>query len=115
LQQLVEGLTQERAFAFLTEPDPDANARLIWRPGQSSPRWISPDGIEANQITGGGLIIAVSDAHQDRSQIVEDGFSLVLRTVSWVKLKLALTRGAPLELFTTDGPSFAVEWMDDPS
>ncbi|MCA9711766.1 MAG: hypothetical protein KDK70_38375, partial [Myxococcales bacterium] len=71
-------LPQGMTFALMTAPDPAANARLVWSPGQTGPAAITPPGSAGERMTGSMLIVAPG-VDEDRVTLVEDRFVLLAR------------------------------------
>jgi len=99
-------------LALRTQPDPRANACLVWRPGQEQPMAITPTDSNGSRKTGAFLAF-VPDHDANEIRMVEDGFSLFLTNRAWQKIREALLSGT--EVFVSaagaDAASISVEWV----
>jgi hypothetical protein len=112
LRQLIDRAPAEAAFALLLAPDPRANVRLVWRPGQDGVRTIFPhtDAGRAD-LTGGFLLLAPYPDAVEGGRIVEDGFALQLQPATWARLREALRDGRPFTLPAAGaGLDFTLHW-----
>lgn len=87
----------DATFAWLTDAELDADAFLVWEPGQASPSAALSRGSRGAAVAGNFVRFA-PDAARDRGALLEDGFSFELTTDSWAALRRALEEGAPFEL-----------------
>lgn len=100
-------------LAFLALRDPDANACLVWEPGQGEPAAITPPGGDGSRVAGAFAVVLGEQPH-DGGMIVEDGFVLELTELSWAKFQRALLGGTELAIpATAGGMDFALTWRDD--
>jgi hypothetical protein len=103
-------LPPETALALLAEPDVDANACLVWQPGQRSPEAISPPGSDGSRASG-GFMLFVPQQTADAGQLMEDGFAFLLRDASWQATRNALCSGSPLQIQPMgQGMGLAIAW-----
>ena len=98
-----------QALALLTDPAPDADARLVWAPGQHRPKAITPPGTIGSRVTG-SFIVLVPASERDEVRLIEDGYAVLLTVESWESLRAALRGRQPLALLPSEGPSLLVEW-----
>ncbi len=73
LRELLAPLPPEAAFALLTAADGQANARLVYRPGQGGPEAIAPPDSAGSRVTGGFVAVVPSPDRQG-GEAFEDGF-----------------------------------------
>jgi len=106
----LDALPETTPFCLLTRPAPDANALLVWRPGQDGPRWISEQGSEASRLSGSCFFVNPG-ATSDQALPLEDGYSLDLSAESWSALSAALREQRALSLKLEDGKRLEVAWF----
>lgn len=94
------------AAALATGFTANADAYLVWRPGQQGPMAASR-GQTAQRFAGAFLCFAAS-GDADGAMIVEDGFGLTLTQPSFELLLAALDSGGELEIPGANGLSFAL-------
>ena len=111
LPRLLAEIPPDTAFAILGSPAPQANALLVWFPGQREREAISAPGSDGSRLGGLHLIVAVA-AGEGRLTIIEDGFGAVFTPSSWQSFTSALSRRGPFKIPPNDqGPGFEVVWM----
>lgn len=108
----VSALPGSSSFAFLLRHSRDANAILVWRPGQAEANRLAPDGSDASRLSGSFLRF-VPSPQGDRAQLVEDGYTLLLAQDSLAALRAALASELPLSLSLVDGLRFELEWLPE--
>ncbi len=100
-------------LALIALRDPDANACLVWEPGQDEPTAISPPGSDGSRVSGAYAVVLGEQPH-DGGKLFEDGFIIELTDLSWAKFRRALLGGTDLVLpATADDMDFALTWRDD--
>jgi hypothetical protein len=109
LPRLLEG-APEGGFGLTTDFDTEADAWLVWEPGQSSPNAITPPGSRGERV-GGCFIAFVPGQAADEGLLVEDGFAWMLTDASWSALRRALTEGQSLALLAEGGRRLRLEWV----
>lgn len=109
LRKLLEPSAPSEPVALLTDPTPDANARLVWRPGQTEPTAITPPGSDGSRMTGIFLLVT-GGVERDEVRLFEDGYALLLTPDSLASLWQALRDEQPFSLDRCEGMTFAVEW-----
>lgn len=109
----VRRLPANRPIALvMCAPNPDANAILVWEPGQRQPDAISQPGGNGERL-GGNFIAFVPDGKVDELRLHEDGFALLLRVESWMSLRDALLEGRTFELPTSGAATlFQLRWTE---
>ena len=105
----VSSLPAGASFALLLRPSLDANAILVWRPGQAEASRLAPDGSDASRLSGSFLWFVPSQ-QSDRARPVEDGYSLLLSADSWAALSAALVAEQALSLSLDADLRFELEW-----
>jgi hypothetical protein len=112
LREAFANAPDEGAVAFLLDPDPEANVRLVWQPGQTEPQTITPAASDGSCLTGGFLALVFGPSLQDSGRIVEDGFAVMLSTASWGRVKEALLtgKGVRVSAVEPDTMDFVLEW-----
>jgi len=96
------------AFAIVPEPDPGADALMVWHTGDVGPGAISPPGSTGQRLSV-CFVIIVPEQTEDDLRVSEDGVSLLLRDTSWDRLRELLISGQSLTLSMSDGRSMSVE------
>jgi hypothetical protein len=110
-KNLLDSFPEEGAFAFLTEPDPDANFRLVWKPGLESPCAIFPRTYHGNMATGCFLAIVYAQDLENEGKVIDDGFGMIMNLSSWKEFKKAIQKGESLTIASVgDGKSLRLEW-----
>lgn len=99
------------AFAWLADAEPDADAVLVWEPGQTAP--------SAAPVPGGrGAAVAASfamftPAERDRGALLEDGVRFELSPDTWTALRDALDRGDAFDIAPSRGSKgLAIRWAE---
>jgi hypothetical protein len=106
----VRALPASAPFALLTRPAPNANAILVWTPGQEGISGISPDGSDGSLLSGSSLMV-VPGGQRDQIRPFEDGYSVRFSTESWELLSASLVAQRALALKMADGMRFELEWL----
>jgi hypothetical protein len=104
----------EGAFALGLDADPEANARLVWEPGDDGVNTVTPASGDASCLTVGFLAVVFGPDLAGGGRVVEDGFAVTLDREPWQRLRDALTGGEPVAL-PAAGPGdlgLSVEWVD---
>lgn len=104
------------SLALLTAPSQDADACLVWRPGQGAPDVFSPaDGRGSRRL--GSFLLLSPDRAEDGGAEVEDGFDFSLTPGSWERFMQAVTEVKPIDIPASrpDLPSLSLEWVDHAS
>lgn len=113
---LLEAIGQrgaESAFTLSMDLDPEADACLVWSPGQQALSAISMPGGTSARISGNVLLIAPA-GEDDGVKLIEDGFGLLLTPASWARLRTALAAHEPLTLpGTGDLLAFTLAWVEE--
>jgi hypothetical protein len=112
LQNELPRIHSAGGIAFLTDPDPEANARQVWRPGQKRFEAIISRGSDGNCTTGGFLALLRGEQIQDGGRFLEDGFVMQLCPTSWERVLEALRTGMPIQVAAGDPEmlGFDLEW-----
>jgi hypothetical protein len=105
----VSSLPAGASFALLLRPALDANAILVWRPGQAEASRLAPEGSDASRLSGAFLCFAPGQ-QSDRAHLVEDGYSLLLSVDSWAMLIAALVTERAMALSLENDLRFELEW-----
>ena len=111
IENLLNGLGSLDAgasFVLLTRPASEANAVLLWRPGQQDIAGLSPDGSDGSRVSGSCLLIAKGRG-ADEIRPFEDGYSIRFSDESWAKFQESLLARRPLSLPMGDGMFFELE------
>jgi hypothetical protein len=111
--EALEQKKPEWAFALLTDADPEANARLVWTPGQQGMQAIAPDDSDRSGMTGGFLLFVVGGDAQEGARVVEDGFGVMVTAETGQRLHHALVNGEPLAVAAENEnvQAFHLEWL----
>jgi hypothetical protein len=111
LQGFLDKLPPTKPLALRTQPDPRANACLVWHSGHNQPVAITPPDSNRSRKTGAFLaFVPEQDANDIR--MVEDGFFLFLTNITWRKIREALLSGTDIFVPPAEAPeaSISVEW-----
>ncbi len=101
-------------FALLTDAAPDADALLVWTPGQSAVSAVPMPDSQGAAVSG-NFVRFTPGAARDRLELLEDGFDLQLTDTSWTRWREALTTGTPCSLDTPpDARTATLRWHEDP-
>jgi hypothetical protein len=104
-------LPPTRPLALRTQPDSDANACLVWRPGQTQSMAITPPNSDGSRKTGAFLaFVPEQSANEIRS--IEDGFALLLTNGTWQRIRRSLFSGSDVVVAPTEktGASISIKW-----
>ncbi|MEI9940896.1 MAG: hypothetical protein WDO69_27075 [Pseudomonadota bacterium] len=101
-------------FALLTEPAANADALLVWYPGQAEPKAIYAEGSEGAHLTGGCLTV-VPGGQKDEIRVMEDGYTLLLSNDTWGSLANSLLGENIVSLPMADDATLELEWLYEPS
>ena len=110
LSRGVGALDAGTPFALLTEPAPNADALLVWSPGQADAKATYADGSEGSRLTGGCLTV-VPGGQKNEIVVLEDGYRLLLAADTWGALASALLGERTISLPMADGATLEVEWL----
>ena len=102
------------AFVLLTRPAPDANAILVWKPGQTEKAGISADGSDGSLLSGSCLMV-VPNAPSEGARVFEDGYLLQLSRESWASFSAAVSERRTLSISLADGMRLELELSEDRS
>ena len=111
LQGFLNELPPSKPLALRTQPDPRANACLVWPSGHDQPVAITPAGSDGSRKTGAFLaFIPMQDTNEIHT--VEDGFFLYLTNSAWQKIREALLSGTDVFVPAAgvDDASITVVW-----
>ena len=99
-------------LALRTQPDPRANACLVWRPNEAQPMAITPQGSDGSRKTGAFLAF-VPEQISNEVRSAEDGFYLFLANSDWQKIREALVSGSDIFIPPggKNGASIFIEWQ----
>lgn len=87
----------DQVFTLLTEPDPVANACLVWNVGQSGLEAITPPNSNGSAKTG-NFIMFVPDQQKNDFCELEDGIALLLTNSSAATIRAALQSGKDISV-----------------
>ena len=97
-------------FALLTEPAANADALLVWYPGQAEAKATYAEGSEGARLTGGCLTV-VPGGQRNEIRVLEDGYTLLLSSDAWGSLASALLGERTISLPMADGATLELEWL----
>lgn len=103
-EERINHLETDGPFLLLTDPDPEARARLVWKPGMPV-ETIALDNRPEAMLTGGFLAVFVGRRASEGVHVCEDGFALKVRPKTWENICEALIVGEP---FTMPGTGSAM-------
>jgi hypothetical protein len=97
-------------FALLTEPAANADALLVWHPGQTEAKAIYAENSEGARLTGGCLTV-VPGGQKNQIRVMEDGYTLLLSSDTWGSLASALLGESTISLPMADDATLEIEWL----
>jgi len=106
----VGALAPGTPFALLTEPAANADAMLVWHPGQVEPKAIYAEGSEGARLTGGCLAV-VPAGQKDEIRVMEDGYTLLLSSDTWGSLASALLGERQISVPMANEATLEIEWL----
>ena len=106
----VGALAPGTPFALLTEPAANADALLVWYPGQAEPKATYAEGSEGARLTGGCLTV-VPGGQNNEIRVMEDGYTLLLSSDTWGSLASALLGERTVSMPMRDGATLEIEWL----
>jgi hypothetical protein len=109
LAQGIAALAPGAPFALLTDPSPEANALAVWYPGQQEAKTVITEGSQGLRVTGAFLAI-VPGGQSDRTNRLEDGYTLQFSSPNWLQVSQALIEKRPLSL-NMAGVQLELEWQ----
>ncbi len=101
-------------FVLLTEPAANADALLVWYPGQAEAKATYAEGSEGARLTGGCLAV-VPGGQKDEIRVMEDGYTLLLSNDTWGTLASALLGERTISVPMADDATLEIEWLYEPS
>jgi hypothetical protein len=110
--EVLDLLSEEGGGVVMTDPDPEANVRLYWRPGQSGTAAITAHSSDGSCVTGGFVALLFGESLTNGGRTVEDGFAVTLSPNSWARVREAVAAGDPIRVPAADlgEQGFALEW-----
>jgi Domain of unknown function (DUF3480) len=111
LQHVLEQTPTDEILLLLPDLDVNANACLVWEPGQDKPFAISPEGSDGSRIGACFLMICPEQNH-DHVHQVEDGITVLLTDATWASVREALLAQNSLRIQPENGTfSITFSWM----
>ena len=95
---LSQRMERRMPSAILPGREPGVPAALVWSPGQLEPEAIFAYGREPSSIAATFVALVPNDAEQDDIRFMEDGYVIMLSTLSAERLATALRKAEPTEL-----------------
>jgi hypothetical protein len=103
----------QRVLAILMPPAPEANARLVWKPGAKQITAITDLSLNPQRLAGNFLVLLQSD-ETSGAVTVEDGFTALFSPAEWKTLKQALADHQPyFSPGKESGLPFEVRWAPE--
>jgi hypothetical protein len=111
LHGFLNELPPTKPLALRTQPDPRANACLVWPSGHDQPVAITPAGSDGSRKTGAFLAF-IPEQDTNKIHTVEDGLFLYLTNSAWQKIREALLSGTDVSVPAAgvDDASITVVW-----
>ena len=111
LQKQLQQVSLQQPLALRTQVDPRADSCLVWSAGQTKPIAISPPGSKGLRKTGAFLMFVAGQKETD-IRMVEDGYSILVTTADWQRIREAFESGANVSIPPTKpgAASFTLEW-----
>lgn len=97
LREMTTALPADAPVALLVGPDPSATACFTWEPAQKEPFAVSDGRTSAVRIAGSFLAF-VPGQDEDVGRLLEDGFAMLLRDETWLRVREALESGQPISV-----------------
>jgi hypothetical protein len=114
LMELLAEPQAAQGFALLAGLEPTADACLIWKPGQTEPTAIGPEGRLGSR-TCGNFLIVVPGQDKCEGRLVEDGFGMTLTRAAWADLRAAIAAREPLLIACEgEGMGFELSFAEQP-
>jgi len=115
LGQSLDEAGDKNVLAVLMPPAPEANARMVWKPGARQIMVITDLALKPQRLAGNNLVLLQSDSMKGVVK-VEDGFSALFSTAQWKAFRKALAEGQPFfSPADGDGLAFELRWSNDSS
>ncbi len=113
LQEALSPFPESWALALLTQPDPEANVRLVWRPGDREIRTITPHHSDGSCLTGGFVALVAEPSLPEGARVAEDGFLAAFGPTNQARFREAISTGQPFVLppAQPDLAEFCLEWL----
>jgi len=98
-------------LALLTNVDPQANACMVWRPGETGLNAITPPDSDGSRRSG-NFVAFVPEQSANDFQYLEDGFALMLTNSTWMAIRRALESETSISVpVSKAGLKFSIEWL----
>jgi hypothetical protein len=107
LRKILEELPPTIPLALTTQPDPHANACLVWRPGTDQPMAIMPRGSNGSRKTGAFLAF-LPEQGAIEVRTVEDGYAVFLKNRDWENIREALFSGTDFVTSEAESPGTGI-------
>ena len=109
INDFLSRLEPAQSVVFHAEPDPEADAMLVWEPGRRQPTAISVEGASGDPVAG--CFVAFVPAGKNEITLVEDGFLMAFTAESWDEVRGAMQLGLPASVPGPSGlPIFELSW-----
>ncbi|APR82809.1 Hypothetical protein A7982_08158 [Minicystis rosea] len=100
-------------MALYVDVDPEADALLLWEPGQMEAAGIAKPGATGARLAGGFLLLATG-TEEDGAKPIEDGFGLLLTERTWAAVRAAIAEGRPIQVPPTGSMlPFEIAWVEE--
>ncbi|MFL5329235.1 MAG: hypothetical protein ACJ8C4_10000 [Gemmataceae bacterium] len=97
LDAAIKALPAPGAFVMITDPDPAAKGRLVWKPG-TSVEAVTSDPRPDAMMTGSFFAMVPTRSGPEGAHICEDGFAVKLKATTWEKVRHALIAREPMTI-----------------
>jgi hypothetical protein len=115
LEQSLDEAGDKNVLAVLVPPAPEANARMVWKPGAKQILVITDLSLKPQRLAGNNIVLLRSDSMKGVVKI-EDGFSALFSASQWKVFRRALAEGQPyFSSADGDGLDFELRWSNDTS
>lgn len=110
IARALPGLPPDAALVMLAALDPEADACLVWSPGQQQTEAITPPESRAARPSGCFALLVPQQAY-DGGNPFEDGFAMMLTDASWARVRSALLSATAVTIpAAPQTKALAVEW-----
>ncbi|OWK46324.1 hypothetical protein FRUB_00023 [Fimbriiglobus ruber] len=113
-KSILAQMPAEGGFALLTDPDPSANAQMVWYPSNVEPQATIDENSDGSRVTGGFVAFLYGPEIPEGARLQEDGFVLMFPSASWQRTKNTLEAGNAVDIWPGNPAAmpFRIEWYE---
>lgn len=109
VRRILAELPARKAFGLLVTVDPEADACLVWQPGQEESTAIAAPGSRGERVAANFVAFAIG-LEPETITLIEDGFVVAITEATWERVRSALAKNAPLSLPELED-GFEIVWV----